>query len=265
MTILVGILCEDGAVIAADGMASQNLGQTPFVGVNNLKVHCLHDTLVVACAGNDDLMTHFVHFLKSEYGALYSKHSEGSTALALMSEVGAQFAHYIMKVHQQYPQEFFTSVLEIIKSPAGFDFGALVALPFKDAHYMFRFDGRFNATMLRDNGIWHAILGSGYFVATPSIHLVKKILNISVKPKIDRGQLLAYWTVSHAIEVSSGGIGGEITLATLQKIDGQYKASPESSISEHKGFIDDMYKHIWNYERGTCEDGQIKEIPSLST
>ena len=76
MTILVGILCEDGAVVASDGMCSMNLGPTPFVGMSNLKIHIIDEQLIVACAGADNYMTLFVSFLQSHYLALLKKHEK---------------------------------------------------------------------------------------------------------------------------------------------------------------------------------------------
>jgi 20S proteasome alpha/beta subunit len=69
MTLLVGILCEDGIVVASDGMMSRNLGVTPFVGISNIKTHIIDSQLIVACAGDDNLMTQFVNFLR------YNPHS----------------------------------------------------------------------------------------------------------------------------------------------------------------------------------------------
>ena len=265
MTILVGILCQDGVVIAADGMASQNLGTTPFVGISNLKVHPINDDLIVACAGDDNLMTHFICFLKSNYLTIFKEHqAKSSNVLALMTELGGKFAHHIMNIYRQYPAEWYSQVLETFNRN-GFSFQAVIALHFNHNHYMFSYDNRFNAMMLRDNGIWHIILGSGHLVANPSIHLVKKILNIKLMPKVDRGQILAYWTVSHAIDVSSGGIGGEIKIAVLQKSGEKYVVSTANNISEHEEFIEDMYKHIWRYNVIASKEEQIQQIPNFKT
>lgn len=46
MTILIGILCEDGAIIASDGVASYNLANNiPFVGLSNVKTHVIDNNL----------------------------------------------------------------------------------------------------------------------------------------------------------------------------------------------------------------------------
>lgn len=266
MTILVGILCQDGAVIAADSMASHNLGTTPFVGINNLKIHSIDNKLIVACAGSDDLMTRFVYFVKLIYPSLFEKYKQqnSSDVLALMTELGAQFAHHIINIYKQYPPEWHPQVLEMINK-TGFPFQALIALNFNNKHYIFSYDGLFNASMLRDNGIWHVILGSGHLVASPSIHLVKKMLDISLMPTVDRGQILAYWTVRHAIDVSSGSIGGEIKVEVLQKFGDEYRVSEESKSSEHEEFIEAMYTHMRKYSMRAHTEEQIQAIPTLET
>lgn len=264
MTILVGILCEDGAIVASDGMCSMNLGPTPFVGMSNTKTHIINNRIIAACAGNDNYMTLFVNFLRSNFAKLSQSHEENSSSdiQNLINELGAQFAHKLISTIKAYPPELVQSHLSNIQAN-GLEFEAILALPFKNHHYICHYDNRLNANLLRENGLWHAILGTGYLVATPSIHLVKKILNIRTTPKIDKGSVLAYWTVNHAIEVSSGGIGGDITTAILQKIDNQYTAAIENRVSEHKEIIDDMYKHIWSYESGKSSSEQIPKIPYL--
>lgn len=263
LTILVGILCEDGVVVASDGMVSTNLGTIPFVGFSNIKTHLIGDGAIVACAGDDRLMTYFIEFLKLNYVTLYNKyHKSPFDVLTFTRELGAQFANNIINNYKQYPTELVKDQLENI-AKNGFQFQAIIALSFNGAHYIFEYDNRFNPTMLRDNGVWHIILGSGMYVANPSIHLVKKILNINSKPKVNRAQILAYWTVDHAIEVSSGGIGGETTIAVLQKANGEYKASVENKTSEHSVFMKDIYDYIWAYETFACSKEEIQEIPKL--
>ena len=264
MTILVGILCTNGVVIASDGMASMNLGTTPFVGHSNLKTHVIDNKVIIACAGDDNLMTQFVHFFRSNYLEYSKKHElqQSSSIFTLMHELSSQFAQDIINAIKQYPDELTNNLLQQINNN-GFDFNAIVGAPFNGKHYIFQYDTFLRPHMLRENGIWHIILGSGHLVGNPSIHLVKKILNIKAQPEIDRGQILAYWTISHAIEVSSGGIGGEITTAVLQKINGQYSASIENKVSEHKSFIEDMYNYIGKYGNSIDENSSIQEIPKL--
>ena len=58
MTILVSALCEDGLVIGADSMASLNLGNTNFVGVDNNKITTIdnytsQELLNIICSRGD--------------------------------------------------------------------------------------------------------------------------------------------------------------------------------------------------------------------
>jgi hypothetical protein len=262
MTIIVGILCNKGCVIASDGMASNNLGTTPFVGIENTKIHLVKNELLVSCAGEDNLMTLFINFLENNYLSLKKTHE--SSAIDLANSIGAGFAHTIIDLYNKYPTELGTHYLGLIKQRGGLEFGAIIAFAFQGSHYMFGYNGSLVPSMVRDNGIWHSIIGSGELVAKPSIHLVKKILNITKKPDTSKGSILAYWTIEHAIEVSSGGIGGNILLFSLTKqLDGSnsYKIS-EGKTSEYKSFIEDTYRHIWEYEKGQSSD-EIKAIPTL--
>ena len=265
MTILIGILCEDGAVIAADGMASQHLGTTPFIGVDNLKIHSIEEKLILACAGDDNLMIQFVHFLKINYSTIISQNEQKVPfdVFVLMSEIGSKFAHYIVKMQNQFPPELQPSSIKKTNEK-GFPFQAVLALYLNYTHYMCFYDNFFRPYMLRGNGIWHTILGSGHLVASPSIHLVKKILDIKSRPSVEQARILAYWTIQHAIEVSAGGIGGKITISSLRKIEDTYKIEEdtEGDLIEHDSFIKEMYKIMSQYRnRNSIEAENNIEIP----
>jgi hypothetical protein len=261
MTILVGILCDEGIVIGSDGMAS--LGDVgSFVGLGNIKTHVVLNKLIVSCAGRDDLMTEFINFLNLNYYKFIIESEYSEDVFYLANKIGQEFARYMVDAIKLLPSELNAKLLQEI-TENGFTFGALIALVFKNKHYLISYDNRLRPNLLRENGIWHKIIGTGYVVAEPSVHLVKKLLNIHSKPNLNRAQLLSYWTIAHAIEVSSGGIGGVISIFTLGKQpDGSYRIS-EDKTSEYKSAIEDMYKHIWNYEKSDSSE-EVQKIPELT-
>lgn len=88
--------------------------------------------------------------------------------------------------------------------------------------------------------VWYEIIGSGFLIGKLSIRLIQNILNIKDVPTVDEAVNFAYWTVKHAIEVSSGGIGGEITIA-------QIKNNEKAKIVDIKSaeeYIKNMYEYI---------------------
>lgn len=261
MTIIVGILCSDGCILASDGMASNNLGTIPFVGIQNTKIHKISDEAVVSCAGDDNLMTLFLNFLEKNYLRLKNQ-GNYTCPIELATAIGSQFSHQVISSYGQYPPLFQEHYINKMKQNSGLEFGAVIAFEFNGEHCMFGYDGFLNPSKIRTNGIWYSIIGSGALVAKPSIHLVKKILKIENQPDVNQGSILAYWTISHAIDVSSGGIGGNISLFSLSKEKGneRYKIS-EINTSENKTAIEAIYTHIWNYQK--ADDSETKEIPKI--
>lgn len=260
MTIIVGILCQDGCIVASDGMASNNLGTTPFVGIQNNKIHKIENDLIMSCAGDDNLMTLFLNFLEKNYKKLKQENSF-TCPIELATEIGSQFSNQILNAYGKYHPLFQEHYINSIKTLPGLNFAAIVAFEFCGKHYMFGYDGLLNPSKIRENGIWYSIIGSGALVAKPSIHLVKKILKIEKQPDVNQGSILAYWTISHAIEVSSGGIGGDISLFSLAKSESQYKVS-EGKTEECQAVIKEMYDYIWKYR--SADSSEIKEIPKIN-
>jgi hypothetical protein len=259
MTILVSALCEDGLVIGADSMASLNLGNTNFVGVDNNKITTIDNTLIIACAGDDNLMSKFINFLNISYNSIREECKNDKDIYSLPQKIGLQFAHYLVNHLQQMPTLLNQQILNKIATE-GFNFSAILGFTLNDNnHYLCKYDNRLIPTIIRNDGIWHIIQGSGQLVAEPSMHLVKKLLNIKRKPTVNEASTLVYWTIQHAIEVSSGGIGGDIKIKILKKDNNIYTIT-DGDIVEHKIAIDGLYTHIHQYKFNLTDS---KDIPQL--
>jgi hypothetical protein len=271
MTIIVGTLCQDGVIIAADGLASNNLSNnTPFVGIENLKVEEIKNT-IIACAGHDYLMTLFINYMQTEFSR--PSHCSNSDEVACLLIKGFQGYWHRLYIA---PLLHNSKIQIINKSPVLEDpiknqqvcsefqkinegFEAMFAFEFNNQHFLYTVYGLNQPTMLRENGMWYTILGSGYFTGLPSIHLIKKVLNIQEKPSIEKGIQLTYWTIKHAIEVTSGGIGGKITLIKLGKTSTGYKIEKVDTTGTEE-YITSIYDHIYSF---VCEIKNSEHAPAF--
>ncbi len=197
MTIIVSILCNDGVVIGCDGMASNNLGVTNFVGVDNLKTEIINDKFIIACAGDDNLMTLFINFLKLSYDSFPHCNSSDEVAFSIVNG----FREYCEK---QYINPILNNSVNVVNNvPIILDpiknqlinefykkisdqFQAIISFEKNGEHFIYSLQGFQPPAMMRDKGIWYKIIGSGMLIGAPSIHLIKKILNIKEKPNIDK-------------------------------------------------------------------------------
>ena len=260
MTILLSILCKDGVVIGSDSMSTLGMVGTG-VGVPNNKTVVLED-LIVSCAGDDRLMSKFVLFLENNFHHYAEEFKDSSDVYDLPNKISTEFSKYLYAHYEAMPEQIRNMILISIQQAPGFNFSAFIAFSWKGNHYLFSYCTKLLPAIVRDDGIWHQIRGSGSSVASPSIHLVKKLLDINEKPDVNRGSLLCYWTIKHAIEVSSGGIGGNINIKILRKNGGKYQIE-EGNIAEHESFLTDFYKHIHSYE--SISEHTAQRIPQVES
>lgn len=271
MTIIVGVLCSDGIVIAADGMASNNLGSTSFVGINNLKTEIIQNKLIVSCAGDDSLMTLFINYLKSDnLSSLVSNSDE--FAFSIINGFHAYCENlYLKPIKNGTPGQVLNDVpIDPIKyqlvsdfySKVNQQFAAIIAFEYNGHHFAYTLNGFQPPQMIRDGGIWYKIIGSGGLIGWPSIHLIKNILNIKTQPSVENAIQLAYWTIDHSIEASSGGIGGEIKITKLEKAENNTYKIENVDVTGTKEYINDMYQYIHKFVGDNITTTKAPTLPT---
>jgi ATP-dependent protease HslVU (ClpYQ) peptidase subunit len=242
MTIIVGALCNDGVIIAADGMVS-----TGFVGLDNLKIETINE-MIVACAGSDSLMTLLMNYLRTEYNRPNDCKNSDDVAASIIEGFRLYWQRLYIQTIWQLEDSIKTELIARYYQEMNENFQAMIVFTFEKEHYIYVVIGFNPPVMLRENGVWYFILGSGVNTGLPSIHLIKKVLNIQEKPYIEKGIQLAYWTVKHAIEVTSGGIGGKITLLKLARTTDDSYAIEQVDTTGTEEHIKAMYNHIHSFK-----------------
>jgi hypothetical protein len=255
MTIVVGILCNEGVVIAADGMASQNISGNHFVGKDNQKLTVIRkNECILGVSGQDTLNNLLISYLTNNYDNIINENIQDENEFVYTIQRG--FYEYYEKLHilpllnstisresVQYGKNMITKQ-QMLNEFFNQQASSIIGFKFKDKHYIANISGITNCPhILREHGIFYTMIGEGLLIADPSMHLIKNILNINSSPNIYEAELLAYWAISHAIKVSCGGIGGNISITKL-KLDEkkQYKSEFSTDNSNLKTVVDDIYK-----------------------
>lgn len=256
MTIGIGVLCRDGVVIASDGM-----GTAGPVGVDNLKTHIIKDRIVCCCAGSDRYLQLFLNFLNLKYNDFNFDIPE-KTPDKIISDIVTGFYNFVNDLminrvpthtHQVLIQSLQNDFLQNIQ------FVAVIGFYHCNKFYLYRVDGLIVSPIL-PAGTWYTIIGSGFTNGMPSIHLIKKIIQIDSIPNVANAVNLAYWTVDHAIEVSSAYIGGNVAVASIRKNNDDTFSVQMENIEQCKGFVDDVYRHIKTYFEQPAEVARVPEF-----
>ena len=138
----------------------------------------------------------------------------------------------------------------------GWGLGCLLAMPLNNKPELFEFDSlTFNPERKGDpdgDGIDTTSrivsMGSGQRLADPFLGFVRRAFwpQRDTKPKVADAKLAVGWTLQHAIDLNTGGVGGDIQMAVLEKVGKDWKASKVDK-GEIEGQIDDLMRHLAKY------------------
>jgi 20S proteasome alpha/beta subunit len=197
MTILIGILCDDGIVIGSDSSATFSAGQVPTIEQPIKKVYVVGNDLIFAGTGPGGLGQRFAAILQ-------------------------QF-----RSRPEFPQADCLAVVKHISKAAIEDlrftygspgqFGALVAFTSSNQLYLCEFAIPAFQPEFKMDDIWFVSMGSGQPIADPFLGLMRRVFFKTSRPKLHEGIWIVTWTLEHAIELNTGGINGPIQIAILTR------------------------------------------------
>jgi 20S proteasome alpha/beta subunit len=247
MTILVGLLCQDGVVIGSDSSATFTAGQFSTIEQKVKKVEVIGDDVIVAGTGQIGMGQRFV-------------------AVATAQRAAGQFpkkdAITISKSVSAATTDDFAST----KAPQG-QFGALMAFVSKDGFSLCEFATRDFQPELKTKNLWYVSMGSGQPITDPFLGLMRRVFWKDSLPRVQEGVFAVTWALQHTIELNPGGINGPIQMAVLQKgKTGATKARilDDSELSEHTESVKGAEKHLGDYSELLRNSASAKSIPVMS-
>jgi 20S proteasome alpha/beta subunit len=244
MTLIVGILCEDGVVLASDSAATYSAGAAFTIGQQEVtKVHRLGNDLVYASTGAIGVSQLIIAELT---GLSTNKYfTKNVTALEVMKTlsrtIAEQVKHLFESAQRLVPlvgqNEAAMSVL--CKSLVG------AAVRKEPVLYQFDYGG---APEQATEKLPFIALGSGQAMADPYLAFLRRILWKDRRPTVAEGRLVAAWTIRHVSQTAVGFVGGPIQLATLAISDG-VPSVELADPAEHDGSIEEAEAALRDYFR----------------
>ncbi len=237
MTIIVGIRCEEGIVIAADTRATMGiLGQeTTKQDIPSKLVIPQYQPIILGISGHVGLSQKIILALENEWGGI-----KGSNLLnartrlrnALWTQIGPELEHGSIAARIVGPGVAQQSAICL----------SLIALPIQGKPTLLSFDHQCGSEEITLD-IPFISIGSGMNMADPFIAFVKETLWGDHAPKtVYDATLGAIWSLDYVIgRYPGGGIGGNITIGRLYQQDGKWIAElvEEGIIQEHRQNIKD--------------------------
>lgn len=227
MTILVGVLCKDDAVvIGTDSSATFGIApEIPTIEQKPVqKLFVVEKDMLVAGTGQVGLCQRFVNTVEQVRG----KDNKGVYAKTSIY-VGTQMAIKCI--------EDFNST----SAPDG-EFGALVAFATKsDKCSLVEYAVKDLQPVWKTSDRWFVSMGSGQTIADPILGLLRHVLFEKRQPDLAEGLFAVTWTLQLAIELNTGGIDGPPQIGTVWKEKDSYKAKilDDDELQEHISRVKD--------------------------
>lgn len=214
MTLVIGILCKDGVVVASDSEVtlSNEIG-----GQRAKKIFLADSRTIFSGAGDVGMGQTFLEHFKTEIHR--DQFFEGvelptklkDKILSSLSSVGAPFR-------------------EAWRNSKNFNegFDSIVAIPHNDTPYLFSITANYHACMATDDIPWFSA-GKGSPAADAYLIFIRRLLWGGMRPSLAQGKFAATWTIEYVKQSISGGVGGPIQMAVLSGGGSTWKAKEISS------------------------------------
>jgi hypothetical protein len=210
VTLIVGILCRDGVVMASDSAATFGAGGRPTIGQQIIrKVHRLNEHVLFSSTGAVGMAQLLADKVASLWGDGTLSGSKCPTPESAMDRIGKEVIQLVgpylqtAQLQQNITGDASSSLCK-----------SLVALPVGHVPCLFNFD--YNGAPERSTPELPFIsMGIGQAIADPFLALLHRLLWKAAEPTVAEGRLAAVWTIEHVSQTNPGGVGGGVQLATL--------------------------------------------------
>jgi hypothetical protein len=247
VTLILGIKCQDGVVLGADGAATlAALGQQT-VRQPTRKLDILSDRVVLGVSGPVGLQQRFSHEVKNLWE---NKAFVGVAPTAAMTKITEALRKHILSEMQAAAVSLPVIGVGVAQQSAASQ--TIVALPIAKLPCLFQFDQQGSPEEATEQLPFISI-GLGRWIADPFLAVIRRIFWKGALPTINAGIFAALWALDHAIKVSPGGISDPKQIVVLQRMDDDWRARdlPEQEADEHLRAIESAEKHLAEFPRGT--------------
>ncbi len=245
MTVVVGILCQDGVVIGSDSAATFAAGQIHTIQQPTDKVAVIGEEVVLAGTGEVGLGQRFENILQSVHTA----------------------GHFAKRDRFEITQIIARNAVDNFNTTAAQPglYGALLGFKCIDGFQLCEFAVKDFQPEFKTPKNCFVSMGSGQLNADPLLGMFGRVFFGSDLPSVVEGIFVATWTLRLAIELAPLGVRGPIQMATLtSKSDGSPKAQriSENDLQEHEDNAKQAEEYLARYPQ-VLSSSSGEDIPDL--
>lgn len=239
MTILVGILCQDGIVIGSDSSATLSAGNNQTtIEQKTSKINVVNDHIIIAGTGSVGFGQRFDCLVtKAWEERFFIDKSKNDIAKGLCRAALEDYASTFIEPGRQ-------------RGVMSLTFGALLAFHLKDKFHLCEFAvDNFQPEFKTLDGLWYTSMGCGQQIVDPFLGFIRNVFWKDTPPKLNDGIFAACWAIKHCIDINPGGIGGPHQIAIIErKRELVARLLDDDEIGEHLDNVNGVHEHIAKYK-----------------
>lgn len=251
MTVVIGVLCEDGVVIGSDSAVTFVHGQIPTIEQKGTKIRVLTKNNIVLCGtGSVGLSQRFRDILKNYFDQPANKNKSNI-------QIGKELCVLAIQDFQS------TGINKTAQQ--GYGFGALIAFSLEGKRYLCEFAISDFQPEFKFDSLWYVSMGSGQLIADPFLGFVRKLLWENHRPNVNQGILGTVWALQHTIDINAGGINAPVQIGTLTKENGSFVAKrlAKEEVDQHIEHIRSLEKQFKENNDKLIKDEELSDMPTL--
>lgn len=264
MTLLVGIKCDNGIVMAADGAATYGSMGDMTIRQPTRKLGIVGDRIVIGTSGPvglGQLIRQRVKNLWDENRFSRAACPDAAQAMRLLRE---ELWKDIYPAIQQAKAAANILGSQVASSSAVCF--SLIALPISGLPTLIQLDQQCSPEEASAD-LPFVALGSGQKVADPFLAFLRRIFWPGELPSIADGIFAATWALDHSIAIAPGFIAEPVEVAVLEKQGTNVEARvlEDDELGEHRENIAAAEDHLADYRHRTSpnevSEEEVPEVP----
>jgi 20S proteasome alpha/beta subunit len=255
MTLIIGILCQDGVVVGSDGMATfGSLGQRTIQQPVK-KLSQIGDCIAIGTSGPVGLGQRFAAALQDLWANKKLSGKASHEATTILQDAFWQYARREFEAAKVTAPMLGQSALESAISYT------VLAMPLDKKPCLIQFNQQCSPELATKDLPFIAV-GSGQLLADSFLAFLRRIFWQNGLPKVSEGVLATVWSLEQAIRTNPGGVGPPIQVVTLEKVGADWKVKEltESDFAEHRQAIADAEGILAKY-RDFLKPAQGESVP----
>lgn len=226
MTVIIGMLCQDGVAIGTDSSATLDANGLRTIEQPAKKLDVVAGSILIAGTGQAGLGQRF----QSVVDDYWRQHRERA------------------KTHIQIAKDLCVAQLTDMASTGltPGQFGALLGFPVGNQFYLCEFPGKDFQPEFKTADMWFSSCGSGQLIADPFLGFLRRIFWSKSPPLLADALFGISWALEQAFDLNAGGIKGPAQLGSLSLKNGVWTAEllDDNQLAEHHNAAQEAEAHL---------------------